>query len=132
MQLKTQRINLSINYRSQNSILGLANNIVKLLETIFPQSIDVMAEEANQTIGAKPYILEPMGDELLCHYLFGKSQATQLQQMANDESNNDFEVLSDGDDEEEKANLAPGDRATRDESQSAPHFGANQVVIVRD
>ena len=48
MRLEADQIKLSINYRSQNSILLLANNVVKLLETIFPDSIDKMTEEASE------------------------------------------------------------------------------------
>ena len=46
--LETKSINLSVNYRSQNSILQLANNVVKLIETIFPESIDKMSEEVSE------------------------------------------------------------------------------------
>ena len=66
MHLKTDQINLSVNYRSQNSILQLANNVVKLIETVFPDSIDTMTEEVSERSGLKPYILAPMGDKLLC------------------------------------------------------------------
>ena len=74
MLIKSDQIRLSVNYRSQNSILGLANSIVKLLETIFYGSVDKMCEEASEKSGPKPFILAPMGDELLCHYLFGRTQ----------------------------------------------------------
>ena len=46
--LESKSINLSINYRSQNSILQLANNVVKIIETIFPESIDKMSEEISE------------------------------------------------------------------------------------
>ena len=71
--LKTNSINLSVNYRSQNSILQLANNVVKLIETIFPESIDKMIEEVSERQGEKPYLIDPLGDELLCNFLFGKT-----------------------------------------------------------
>jgi len=64
---------LSINYRSQNSILQLANNVVKLIETIFPHSIDKMTEEVSEKDGEKPFLIDPVGDELLCQFFFGKT-----------------------------------------------------------
>ena len=93
--MQTDQIRLSINYRSQNSILTVANNIVKLLETIFPNSVDRMNEEVSEQSGPKPFILDPMGDELLCHYLFGRTRE-QAAQLAMDQSEDfEFEVLSD-------------------------------------
>jgi ATP-dependent exoDNAse (exonuclease V) beta subunit len=64
-------INLQINYRSQNSILRLANSIVNLLEELFPSSIDLMPQEVSQKQGPKPFIIDPISDELLCQYFFG-------------------------------------------------------------
>ena len=40
---RTEMIPLTVNYRSQNSILQLANNLVKIMEELFPKSIDKMA-----------------------------------------------------------------------------------------
>lgn len=64
--MHTEAINLSINYRSQNSILQLANNVVKLIETIFPLSIDKMTEEVSEKDGEKPFLIDAVGDDLLC------------------------------------------------------------------
>ena len=71
--LETEAINLSVNYRSQNSILQLANNVVKVIETIFPESIDKLKEEVSDKTGEKPCIIEPCDQELLCEFFFGKS-----------------------------------------------------------
>ena len=127
--MQTDQIRLSINYRSQNSILTVANNIVKLLETIFPNSVDRMNEEVSEQSGPKPFILDPMGDELLCHYLFGRTRE-QAVQLAMDQSEDfEFEVLSDEEGHEEckeekqegknKVPTAPG------KPGQAPHFGAS-------
>ena len=62
-----------------------------------------MSEEVSQRSGPKPYILAPMGDELLCHYFFGKTRE-QTAKVA-DESN-DFEILSDDDDTENDASAS--------------------------
>lgn len=69
----TEAVNLSINYRSQNSILQLANNVVKLIETIFPDSIDKLNEEVSEKTGDKPCLIEPCGQDLLCEFFFGKT-----------------------------------------------------------
>ena len=71
--LETMSINLSVNYRSQNSILQLANNVVKVIETIFPDSIDKLNEEISDKTGDKPCLIEPCEPELLCEFFFGKT-----------------------------------------------------------
>lgn len=117
--LETKSINLSVNYRSQNSILQLANNIVKLVETIFPNSIDKMTEEVSEKKGDKPFLIQPCGDDLLCEFFFGKS----LKETA--EATNDYSVIDD--DAAADSNEKLGDVNVR-----TPSFGASQVIIVRD
>ena len=70
----------------------MANNVVKLIETIFPESIDKMSEEVSERQGEKPYLIEPIGDELLCQFFFGKT----VQETAT--ASEDFSII---DDEEE-------------------------------
>ena len=94
---------------------------MKLVQTLFPATIDAMTEEVSQTVGQKPIVLQPMSDELLCHYLFGR---TTEQAKINDETLDDFEVLDDEDDNEEAKESS--------KKSNVPHFGASQVVIVRD
>ena len=67
-------IPLTINYRSQNNILQLANSVVKIIEKIFPLSIDKMTEEVSEKKGPMPFMIEPMGEELLCQFFFGVAQ----------------------------------------------------------
>lgn len=124
--LETKSINLSINYRSQNSILQLANNIVKLIETIFPDSIDKMVEEVSEKQGDKPYLIDPVGDELLCQFFFGKTTSETTQSLQ--ESENDFSIIDDDEDEQQAAasQSISGSRVV------TPQFGASQVIIVRD
>ena len=71
--LDSKLVNLSVNYRSQNSILQLANNIVKIIETIFPESIDKLNEEVSPKVGEKPYLIHPCSPDLLCEFFFGKT-----------------------------------------------------------
>ena len=102
--------------------MQLANCVVKLVQTLFPATIDAMTEEVSQTVGQKPIVLQPMSDELLCHYLFGR---TTEQAKIDDKTLDDFEVLDDEDDNEEDTKNTP-------KKSNVPHFGASQVVIVRD
>ena len=78
-----------------------------------------MTEETSQRTGAKPIILAPMGDELLCHYLFGKN-TDPFTPMLEVDDDDQFEILEESVVEEE-SNI----------KIQAPHFGAGQVVIVR-
>ena len=85
-----------------------------------------MTEEVSERSGPKPYIMAPMGDELLCHYFFGKSQEeTKVAERDDD----DFEVLDDDDDKGDSKAAADKDKA---KISHAPHFGASQVIIVRE
>ena len=80
-----------------------------------------MTEEVSQRQGPKPFIIEPMGDELLCQYFFGKSQLD-----AKVDDSIDFEIL-DEDSEEASQHEGKPSKINR-----APYFGASQVVIVRE
>ena len=48
---------LTINFRSHNSILQLANNVVSLIETFFPKTIDKLKKEISEKNGPKPKIV---------------------------------------------------------------------------
>jgi superfamily I DNA/RNA helicase len=87
---KTATIPLTINYRSQNNILQLANNLVRIIEELFPKSIDKMAQEVAERVGPKPYLIEAVSEDLLCKFLFGCGSIEQ-EKMLDD----DFEVLDD-------------------------------------
>jgi hypothetical protein len=49
--------NLTVNFRSHNQILHLANNIVGVLERIFPNTIDIMEKESAKANGPRPILL---------------------------------------------------------------------------
>lgn len=128
--LDTEAINLYHNYRSQNSILELANSVVKLIETIFPESIDKMIEEVSDKTGDKPFLIEPVGDELLCQFFFGKT--TDQTAMLNQQ--NDFSIIEDdeaGNDGNQQVEGQPQQKIAGGRVIT-PHFGASQVIIVRD
>ena len=87
---KTATIPLTINYRSQNSILQLANNLVRIIEELFPKSIDKMAQEVAERVGPKPYLIDAVSEDLLCKFLFGCGSIEQEKIL-----DDDFEVLDD-------------------------------------
>ena len=65
-----------------------------------------MIEEVSEKKGPKPYIIDPMPADHLCSFFFGVSQI------------------------QEKKLITTGEAVQ--EKVSTPHFGASQVVIVRD
>lgn len=72
IQLKTPAIkHLTINFRSHNSILQLANSVVSSIEIIFPKTIDRMKKEISDLNGPKPMILSSNDEELLFYVLCG-------------------------------------------------------------
>ena len=67
---------------------------MKLIETIFPESIDKLNEEVSERLGAKPCLIEPCNDELLCEFFFGKS----LQEMKQLAQYEDVEIIQESKD----------------------------------
>lgn len=53
---------LTVNFRSHNNILQLANSVVSALEILFPKTIDRLKKEISDLHGPKPMILAS-GDE---------------------------------------------------------------------
>ena len=51
------KYSLTVNFRSHNQILSLANNIIRAIEQIFPDCIDSMRKESAKNDGPKPIIL---------------------------------------------------------------------------
>lgn len=47
-----------MNFRSHNSILKFANCLIRILEIIFPKSIDILRQETSTTDGPKPILIE--------------------------------------------------------------------------
>ena len=92
-----------------------------------------MTEEVSQRDGPKPFVLAPMGDNLLCHFFFGKSQDEANVEIVQEENEDDedFELLNDDDDQDGEQKSADTAQVKQKISK-APHFGASQVVIVRE
>ena len=51
------KYSLTVNFRSHDQILQLANNIVRVLELLFPDAIDSMRKESAEHQGPKPILL---------------------------------------------------------------------------
>lgn len=72
LQLKRPVIkHLSVNFRSHNNILQLANSVVSSLEVLFPKTIDRLKKEVSDLKGPKPMILASSDQELLFYVLCG-------------------------------------------------------------
>ena len=70
--LLSPRINkLTINFRTHNQVLGLANSVVSLLESLFPQTIDSMVKETSYRDGPMPLIVPSSDVKDLVKVVFG-------------------------------------------------------------
>ncbi|CAD8097528.1 unnamed protein product [Paramecium primaurelia] len=49
---------LSINFRSHNKILQLANSVIRMIEILFPQKIDKLKKETSNLQGPKPILIK--------------------------------------------------------------------------
>ncbi|CAD8087866.1 unnamed protein product [Paramecium sonneborni] len=70
---------LTINFRSHNNILQLANSLVSLLEIFFPNTIDKLKKERSNISGPKPIVLN--GDKQELFYLLSGESIDQTQQV---------------------------------------------------
>ncbi|CAD8167125.1 unnamed protein product [Paramecium pentaurelia] len=68
---------LTINFRSHNNILQLANSLVSLLEIFFPNTIDKLKKERSNISGPKPILLNGDKDDLF--YLLSGETADKKQ-----------------------------------------------------
>ncbi|EAR98741.2 UvrD/REP helicase amine-terminal domain protein (macronuclear) [Tetrahymena thermophila SB210] len=64
---------LTVNFRSHNKILYLANSVIDLLEFFFPETIDRLKKEKSSIDGPKPIILGESDPDLLFCILTGDS-----------------------------------------------------------
>jgi len=70
-------VQLTINFRSHNQILELANSVVALLETLFPATIDKMGKEKSLKDGPHPVIINSDNPEDLLDLLFSRNENSQ-------------------------------------------------------
>jgi len=64
---------LTVNFRSHSALIKLGNSIIKLLENLFPNTIDVIAPDQGTTPGPLPSIMKYSADEDLFAFLFGQA-----------------------------------------------------------
>ncbi|CAK57389.1 unnamed protein product (macronuclear) [Paramecium tetraurelia] len=66
-----EQFQLTINFRSHNSILQLANSIVNLIELFFPKAIDRLNKEISDLKGPMPMIIQSNNIDDLFNFLTG-------------------------------------------------------------
>lgn len=70
MEPPVDPINLTVNFRSHNNILQLANGVISTIEELFPKAITKLKKkEQSDLFGPKPYVIFDNNDfllELLC------------------------------------------------------------------
>ena len=67
-------LQLTVNFRSHNRILTLANSIIIAIELFFPLTIDKLHKEKSNLDGLKPIILDSSLLDSLFYVLLGKNQ----------------------------------------------------------
>jgi tetratricopeptide (TPR) repeat protein len=70
---------LTVNFRSHGKILDLANSVIALIETLFPQTIDKLAKERSSIVGPMPMIIDSQNIEALFLMLFGSQSGEEIQ-----------------------------------------------------
>lgn len=70
---------LTINFRSHGKILDLANSVVSVIETLFPQTIDHLAKEKSTTDGPMPLVIQGSNFQHLLVVLFGTEKSKALE-----------------------------------------------------
>ena len=65
---------LSKNFRSHGKILDLANSIIVMIQSLFPETIDSFQPEVSYIDGPKPFVLNSNSIESLESFLLGKNR----------------------------------------------------------
>ncbi|CAD8101190.1 unnamed protein product [Paramecium primaurelia] len=69
--LELEQFQLTINFRSHNNILQLANSIVNLIELFFPKAIDRLNKEISDLKGPMPMLIQSNNIDDLFNFLTG-------------------------------------------------------------
>ena len=69
-------------FRSQNSILKLANTVIQIIENLFPDTIDILKKESSRHTGPKPMIVQDVDllKDILSHEQTGKYRRRMRQE----------------------------------------------------
>ena len=65
---------MTVNFRSHNKILTLANSIISAIELYFPMTIDKLIKEKSTIDGLKPIVLDSSLLDSLFYVLLGKEK----------------------------------------------------------
>jgi superfamily I DNA/RNA helicase len=79
---KPTTMQLTVNFRSHNSILQLANSVVSVLEQFFPKSIDRLRKERSNLQGPRPVLVDHSDIEVLFMLLSDQSRAQPSKDIA--------------------------------------------------
>lgn len=75
-RIKPMRLKLLHNYRSHKGSLTLASDVIRVVETLFPENIDKMQSDMGVLDGPKPVLLETRHTEDLLLLLLGNIRST--------------------------------------------------------
>lgn len=75
-RIKPTRLKLLHNYRSHKGSLALASDVIRVVETLFPENIDKMQADMGVLDGPKPVLLETRRAEDLLLLLLGNIRST--------------------------------------------------------
>lgn len=64
---------MTVNFRSHNKILTLANSVISAIELFFPLTIDKLIKERSNIDGLKPIVLDSALLDSLFYVLLGKN-----------------------------------------------------------
>lgn len=67
-----QTYSLTINFRSHNDILQLANNVISIIEILYPKTIDCLKKEQSGDLGPKPTIISSKDINSILYLLQGQ------------------------------------------------------------
>jgi superfamily I DNA/RNA helicase len=76
---------LTVNFRSHNRILMLANAIVSMMKELFPNTIDVLKEERSDLVGPHNYLIDNGDERLIYDLLVGPTKEYNQEELERQE-----------------------------------------------
>ena len=70
-EISNDEKHLTVNFRSHNRILMLANAVVSMMKELFPKTIDVLKEERSDLIGPSNYLINNGNERYIYALLIG-------------------------------------------------------------
>jgi superfamily I DNA/RNA helicase len=75
-EITNKEQHLTVNFRSHNMILKLANTIVSMIKELFPNTIDILESERSDLLGPKPILIDNGDERLIYDLLLSPSQVS--------------------------------------------------------